>query len=169
MKDALAMEAAMPGELEVKASFVLNFVRLVNWAKPAQEGTGQPLLICALSKSEFSMAVQSAAARKFAGDRAIVMRIEPFPDVRKCRVLVFDRPEYPAARQVLAGIRDCPILTIGNGPGFLDAGGMFEFIVEDRTVQFDVGLTPVRRSGLDISGRLLHLSRNLRAGENSGY
>ena len=165
---AAAPGTSLAGDLDVKAAFVLNFIRLVNWSNVPEEQNYGELPVCAWSKSDFFAAVQSVAAGKAVGNRLIVFRIEPVPDARRCRVLLVDRANYQSARQQLGAIKDAPILTIGNGPGILDAGGMFELIVQDGKVQFDVGLEAVRRSGLDISARLLHLSRNLRAGGSGG-
>jgi hypothetical protein len=161
-----ATDAAPAGDLEVKAAFVLNFIRLVNWSEVAGEANNRELPVCACSKSDFFTAVRSLASGKPVGNRSIVFRIEPAPDVRRCRVLLVDRAHYQSARQVLGAIRDSPILTVGNGAGLLDDGGMFELIVQDSKVQFDIGLEAIRRSGLDVSARLLHLSRNLRTGGN---
>jgi YfiR/HmsC-like len=163
---AAATDAVTAGELDVKAAFVLNFIRLVNWSNVAEEANQRELPVCACVKSEFFTAVRSVAAGKTAGSRSIVFKIEPDPDVRRCRVLLVDRAHYQSARQVLRAIKDAPILTVGNGAGLLDGGGMFELIVLDGKVQFDVGLEAIRRSGLDISARLLHLARNLRTGGN---
>lgn len=165
---AAATENAPAGDLDVKAAFVLNFIRLVNWSSVPGEQNSRELVVCACSKSDFFAAVRSVAEGKTVGSRSIVFKIEPLPDIQRCRVLLVDRAHYQSARQVLAAIRDAPILTVGNGPGLLDAGGMFELIVQDRKVQFDVGLEAIRRSGLDISARLLHLSHNLRTGGASG-
>jgi ribosome-associated protein YbcJ (S4-like RNA binding protein) len=54
------------------------------------------------------------------------------------------------------------VLTIGNGPGLIEIGGMFELIVQDRNVQFNTNLDAVRRANLQGSAKLLQLSRNLR-------
>jgi YfiR/HmsC-like len=159
----------LPTEIEVKAVFVLNFIRLVNWTSASGEENGAELSICALSKSEFAAAVQNAVSGKTVRDRLVRVRIDPNPDPLRCRVLVVDAAQYHAAQQVINAIKNARILTIGNGPGFLDIGGMLELVVEDRKVQFDASLHAIRQADLNVSARLLHLSRNLRGSPNGAF
>ena len=156
----------MPSELDLKAAFVLNFVRLVKWERVNNELDNSELSICALANSDFTNAVRSLAAGKLVGTRSIAVRINPNPDPAHCRVVIVDATHYPIAREALNAVSDAPVLTIGNGPGLIPLGGMFEFIVDQRKVQFDISLKAVQRAGLDVSARLLQLSRNLRKGSS---
>jgi len=153
-------------ELDVKAAFVLNFVRLVKWDSVSGDTDNSELSICALGNNDFTSAVRRAVAGKLVGTRSIAVRLNPNPDASHCQVFIVDVSQYPIARQALSGIRNAGVLTIGNGPGLIQMGGMFELIVEDHKIQFDVGLEAVRRAGLEVSARLLQLSRNLRKGAN---
>ena len=169
LRGADAADTRPAGDLDVKAAFVLNFIRLVNWSNGPGEQDKRELPVCAFSRSDFFATFQDASAGKTVGTRLIACKIEPVPDAGRCRVLLVDRAHYQSAGRVLGTIKGAPILTVGNGPGFLDAGGMFELNVDQGKVQFDVGLEAIRRSGLDVSGRLLHLSRNLRMSGNGVY
>ncbi len=166
---AAASAEPPPSEMQVKAAFVLNFIRLVNWAGiPGDEGNPE-LPVCALANSDFADAVRQSASGRMIGSRSISFRLSANPDPAHCRVLLVDAAQYPTARQALAAIQDAPVLTIGNGPGFLRIGGMLELNVRDRQVQFDAGLEPIRRARLDVSARLLQLSRNLRKGPHGAF
>jgi hypothetical protein len=164
-----ALAEPPPTEMQVKAAFVLNFIRLVNWAGIPGDESNPALPVCALANSDFADAVRQSAAGKTVGNRSISFRLSPNPDPAHCRVLLVDATQYPTARQALAAVQDGPVLTIGNGPGFLRIGGMLELSVRDRQVQFDAGLEPIRRSRLDVSARLLQLSRNLRKGPHGVF
>jgi len=156
----------LPGEVDVKAAFVLNFLRLVNWGPVQGEQNPDLLPVCVLAKSEFATAVRHAASGKIVGNRTITIRIDPEPDPVRCRVLLVDSTQYELARGVLRFLGNAPVLTVGNGAGFVQLGGMFDLFVEDRKVQFDAGLTAIRSAKLDVSARLLNLSRNLRKGSS---
>lgn len=158
-----------PGEFELKAVFVLNFIRLVNWGGVPGEENGSELPVCAVANSDFARAIRQVVAGKMVGTRSISFKITPSPDPAHCRALVVDSAHYAAAGQALDAVRDAPVLTIGNGSGFLTMGGMFQFVVEDRRVQFDASLDAIRRAKLDVSARLLQLSRNLRKGGAGVY
>jgi hypothetical protein len=170
----MASQTALPGadpppsELDLKAAYVLNFVRLVKWENIPGQGDNSELLICALGNSDFANAVRRMATGKVVGTRSISVTLNPNPDSTHCRVVIVDAAQYPIARQPLNAIRNAPVLTIGNGPGLLEMGGIVELIVEHGRVQFDASLEAVQRAGLDVSARLLQLSRNLRKGANGG-
>ncbi|MGJ5815995.1 YfiR family protein [Paludibaculum fermentans] len=159
---------AVPGaeEMEVKAAFVLNFLRLVNWESIPGEENATTLSICTLGPSEFGAAVRSAAKDKVIGNRTVAFKGKTEPDVAHCRVLLVDGTQYEMARGLVRALGHQPVLTIGNGAGFVQIGGMFELVVGERKVQFDTNLQAVRASRLDVSARLLNLSRNLRKGAN---
>ncbi|WP_321477986.1 YfiR family protein [uncultured Paludibaculum sp.] len=159
---------AQPDELEVKAAFVMNFLRLVNWEPVAGEQNPRILPVCAFANSDFATAVRYAAKGKSVGSRLIVFKVQPDPDPAQCRVLLVDSTQYYQAPAVLKSHSHDPMLTIGNGAGFVEVGGMFELLVQDRRVQFNTNLAAVRSSKLDVSARLLNLARNLRKGANGG-
>jgi hypothetical protein len=158
----------IPGEFELKAAFVLNFIRLVNWASVPEEN-GAELPVCALANSEFAEAVRQAVAGKTVASRSISFRLTASPDPAHCRVLIVDAAQYRVARPALNAVKDAPVLTIGDGRGLASLGGMFELVVQDRKVQFDASLDAIRRARLDVSARLLQLSRNLRKGANGAF
>jgi hypothetical protein len=154
-------EANPPSELEVKAAFVVNFVNFVYWASvPGEEAADLP--ICAISNSDFANAVRKAVAGKRVGSRSILFRIDRTPAPGRCQVLIVDAAEYETARPAIDAIKNAPVLTIGNGAGLTQIGGMFDLVVQDRMVQFDTNLAAIRRANLDVSAKLLNLSRNLR-------
>lgn len=158
--------AGVPEELEVKAAFILNFIRLVTWTAERVEKENGELVICALSGSELLIPLRSAAAGRCVAGRAVSVRAERTPDPLRCHALIIDAAQYgsTAARLGIAATKEAPVLTVGNGPGFLEMGGMFELAVRDRKVEFEVSLPAVQRSGLEVSARLLLLARNLRGG-----
>ncbi len=149
-------------ETEIKAAFVLNFIRLVNWASIGTDDSASELPICALGNSDFATSIRRVVVGKTVGTRSLCLRFLAKPDPAHCRVLILDEREYPYAQPALDRVRNAPVLTIGNGPGLIPLGGMFELIVEEQRVQFDANLAAVRRSNLAVSARLLQLSRNLR-------
>jgi hypothetical protein len=119
------------------------------------------LPVCALANSDFAAAVRQAVAGKTVQNRPIVFRFEANPEPSRCRVLVVDAAEYRTALPALDAVGGAPVLTIGNGPGLIELGGMFELVVEGRKVRFNTNLEAIRRANLQVSANLLQLSRNL--------
>ena len=157
---------APPSDMEVKAAFVLNFTNFVYWTSLPEEENARDLPICALANSDFADAVRRLVAGKTVGKRSLSFKFNPDPRPARCRVLIVDATEYHLARPALNAIKNAPVLTIGNGPGFSQIGGMFELIVQERKVQFETNLDAIRAANVSVSARLLDLSRNLRKNAN---
>lgn len=152
--------ASPASEWEVKGAFVLNFIRFVSWSNVPGEDR-QALPVCALANSDFASAVRQAVTGKMVQNRSILFRFDAHPDPSRCRVVVVDGAEYRTALPALKAVGAAPVLTIGNGPGLIDLGGMFELIVEGRKIRFNTNLEAIRQGNLQVSTNLLQLSRNL--------
>jgi hypothetical protein len=54
-----------------------------------------------------------------------------------------------------------PVLTVGESPAFLRAGGIVSFAVEQGHVRFDVNRGAAEARGLKFSSQLLRLARSV--------
>jgi hypothetical protein len=61
----------------------------------------------------------------------------------------------------LAALATEPTLTVGDGDGFIDAGGMIGFVIVDETVRFEINAAAARAARLQLSSRLLALAIRL--------
>jgi iron complex outermembrane receptor protein len=92
--------------------------------------------------------------------RAFEVRSAPtLPSLGACHLLVL-MADAPEPRRVLAEAQGT--LTLGEGDGFVDAGGMIGILVVERRVRFDVNLEAARRGGIGLSAQLLRLARQVR-------
>jgi len=51
------------------------------------------------------------------------------------------------------------VLTVGESEGFIAAGGIVEFRLEESKVRMDIGEAAAKRAGLRISSKLLSLAQ----------
>jgi hypothetical protein len=54
------------------------------------------------------------------------------------------------------------VLTVGEGPEFIEQGGIVAFLIQGGNVRFAIDANAAERAGLRISSRLLRLSRDPR-------
>jgi len=149
---------APPGEYDVKAVFLLNFVRFVEWPPPPPERANSPIAICALGDDPFGESLPRViATERVSGRTLVVKHPRKLPD--DCDVLFFPA-SYPSQAAVLAQAGP-NVLTVGDGAEFLHDGGMIRFVLEDRRVRFDVNRQAVDRSLLKVSSRLLAVARTV--------
>lgn len=138
-------------EYQVKAAFLYNFLKFVDW--PDASGDA-PWVVGVVGRDPFGNYLEEAVrAKKVNGREVVVRRFARLAEVRDCHVLFIPNTEF---RRV--GVAAQPgLLTVGESPGFLDAGGVINFFIEDERVRFEIRPEAARGSGLHISAQLLKL------------
>ena len=156
-----AARAAGPSEYEVKAAFLYNFTKFVEWPPPAfAEGNGA-LRLCVLGDDPFGRSLNAAVGEgeEVEGHKLIVMRADTLARAGGCQVLFVSRSERERLPQILAPLKSSPVLTVGDTKGFLDQGGIVNFILEGSKVRFEINPAAAEQAGLKISSKLLRLAR----------
>jgi hypothetical protein len=145
----------VPLEYRVKAAYLANFARFVEWPAAAAAG---PLVICVAGTNPFGMVLEETIAGETVNGRALAVRAIDVPDP-SCHVLFVPRTvgAGPYIRSALTG--SIPTLTVGETPAFIDAGGLVNFVREGNNVRFEIDAGAASRAGLRISSRLLRLAR----------
>lgn len=153
-----AAAAEQVGEADVKAAYLFNFTRFVEWP----EGTpppSDPFRLCVLANPTMTSLVERTMAGESVKGRvsetAVPASIE---DARRCQILFVGQTEMTRARPMLAALRDHPVLTVSDAHRFADVGGVIEFVRVDDHVRFRVNLEAAKRSRLSISSRLLRVA-----------
>ncbi|HEV3217589.1 MAG TPA: YfiR family protein [Vicinamibacterales bacterium] len=145
-------------EPALKAAFIYNFAKFTEWptdAVPAQE----PFVLCVLGDNAVGDAlVQAVKARVLAGHSMTVSLMTPGTPPRKCQLLYVSGVTSGQAAQLVAGLRDVPVLTISDLEGFIELGGIARFFFEHGQLRFSVSLQSAERVHLHMSSRLLALS-----------
>lgn len=152
-------------EYDVKAAFILNFVRYVEWPPLERQ---PPLEICVLEPNPFGDRLTAVVAGEEWHGGAVHVRL--LPDMRRatgCHLLYV--PAAATARFTAGAglVAARPILTVGEHERFLDQGGMLRLFVEENRVRFSVNQGSADRAGLQISSRLLRLARSVIAAGTS--
>jgi hypothetical protein len=163
----LAVSPARAGEdsLEypVKASLLLNFAKFAEWPSGSVQAESRTVAICVLGVDPFGGALDAVAEGRTAGGRPIeVKRYRQSEGVEDCHVLFIAASEGSRTAQVLARIRESPVLTVGEAPDFAERGGVIRLSVEDNRARFSVNLGPAEASRLKLSSKLLSVARTVR-------
>ncbi|MDD5564970.1 MAG: YfiR family protein [Thermoanaerobaculaceae bacterium] len=147
-------------EYAVKAAFVYNFAKFVEWPKRAPAALAPALRICVLGADPFGGVLDEIVAGKTIGERTMaVARVERVSETAGCAVVYVSASEGPRLRSVLAAFRGRPVLTVGDTDGFAEAGGIIGLFLEDNRVRFEINVEAADEAHLTISSRLLNLGR----------
>jgi hypothetical protein len=150
------------GQYQVKAAFLFNFMKFVEWPPGAVPKDTTPWSLCVLGHDPFHGALEETVRGRTAGGRACdIRRITSATDLPGCHLLFASLYEDDAIGEVLARAAARPILTVGETDRFEHAGGMIRFVVEGDRVRFVVNAGASRRAGLKISSKLLSLARSV--------
>jgi hypothetical protein len=147
---------ATPREHALKAAFLFNFLRFVEW--PA-DGRPAPV-ICLAEAGGDAAAMEQALAGKRVDGHEVRVRASSSDPVGCAIVFVpaASAGAWPAMREQI-GCR--PVLTVGESASFLDTGGSIRFFTEANRLRFDVNRSAAACSGLRLSSRLLSLARTV--------
>jgi hypothetical protein len=148
------------GEYEVKAAFLLNFARLVQWPATAFHDAEEPILLGVLGRDPFDGALQSLVEGRKAGPRTIhVKHITNVRDVATCHMVFVSAPETAPIPEILAAARGVSVLLIGDAHDFARKGGAINFYSDEGKVRFAINRQAAEGAGLKISSRMLRLAK----------
>lgn len=154
--------AQTPTESQVKAAYVLNFAKFTDWP-PAAFGTGTTTLnVCVFGTAETASGFASIHGKLVHGREANVRLAPKSTELNTCHVLYLDAGERTNAAAMLKAAAGRPVLTVGDGEGFVDLGGMLALVLVDGRVRFDANREAVRAHGLQLRAQLLSLARVVR-------
>jgi hypothetical protein len=154
----LGAEPPPPSEYDVKAAFLLNFTRFVEWPSAAFAEAGSPFTICILGRDPFGHALDDIVrGESVRGHTLLVRRITQAPAPQSCHVVFVEEPAKENAK-ILHELGP-GVLTVGEGEDFLRDGGMITFVVLNRRVRFDVHPSVAETVGLKLSSQLLSVAR----------
>lgn len=146
-------------EYEVKAAFLYNFVQFVEWPPEALRA-GEPFRLCLAGENPFGGVLERTVAGEQAAGRPIAVEVlgaNAAPSL--CQVLFVPRSQSSRTAALLRAAGDAAVLTVGESPRFLDAGGLLNFVVEGGHVRFDINADAATARDLRISSKLLRVAR----------
>lgn len=146
------------GEYEVKAAFLYNFAKFVDWPESARPAAGEPFTIGVLGKDPFGPTLETIAKGEIGGRPVKICRIRKPDLIEPCQVLFISPSERKNLPVILKKLTNRPVLTVSDIPGFAAQGGIIEMLTIDRRIRFKVNLQNARDAGLEISSHLLGLA-----------
>ena len=149
---------APPSEYQVKAAFLYNFAKFVEWPQTAEDQNG-PLAICVLGKDPFGGALERVIEGKTVNGRSITIRhLNEAGRAQACHILFISASEAGHFNEVLRSILERNVLTVSEIDGFCERGGVIAFVMDGRRVRFRINPKAAAGANLNISSKLLQLA-----------
>lgn len=146
------------GESVLKAAFLYNFAKFVEWPEQALSHESEPFTICLIGEPRMAEATNEFIKDKQVHGRMVVSRaVASVADVRGCHLLFVDASTQHVEKLMTDGSTALPMLTVGESDQFLAQGGMIKLFVEHGKMRFTISPQAAERAQLKISSKLLTL------------
>jgi hypothetical protein len=129
-------------DYQVKAAFVFNFAKFVDWPSDAFSDGRAPLVLGVIGNDPFGGALDQVINGQSIGGRLLVVRrLKWGQDLRSCHILFIGSSEQKRLTQIT------------------QQGGIINFILEASKIRFEINLRGANQARLRISSKLLALSK----------
>ena len=144
----------------MKAAFLFNFARYVEWPASAFTAAEAPVRICVLGARTFASVVEEVVAGKQVGERSVeVAEAQDLDRAARCHILFVGEDLGIERPQLISTLADAHVFTVSDSEGFAREGGVANFFRADQKMRFEINTGAAKRAGLKISSRLLRLAR----------
>ena len=154
-----AADSPSSREYIVKAAFLYNFAKFVEWPPAAFVSDTSPLTLCILGDDPFGQAIDAIEGKAAGRRRLTVRRTHTLAQIDNCHILFVARSERASVDTILTKAGQKGLLTVSDLEGFADSGGMIGLIREGNKIRFEINLEAARQAGLMISSKLLNLAK----------
>ncbi|RJQ14698.1 MAG: YfiR family protein [Nitrospiraceae bacterium] len=162
--DNARSEELKPGEYQVKAAFLYNFLKFIEWPEGPVK-TADAVTLCILGEDPFGRDIDIIRG-KAVRDRVLSVRnIGSVQEAGECRILFISPSERKNIAHILEKARGSGVVTIGDTEGFAQQGVIINFFLENDRVRFEINIEAAKKADLQISSKLLKLARIV---ENTG-
>lgn len=169
-------------EQYIKVAFICNFIKFVEWPKEESVSKDTPIIIGIIGSQSFVRAFGKVKHKKIKNRRILIKYFTGFElltepserngevwqkklaTLKNCDVLLFCNGENGHAgkpREIIESLGKSSVLTIGETSGFLEFGGIINFLTEDNKVRFEISNVSGKKAKLRISSKLLHLAKRV--------
>jgi hypothetical protein len=169
-------DSAQYKEYEVKAAFMFNFFKFVNWPKEKTSQDGNEIIVGIIGDDPFGPAID-IFKDKTIEDRKVVVKMfesmhklkeisekdknERINELRRCHLLFICQSEQKSLQDIIEAVSNHGVLTVGDSEQFIESGGVINFLMENNKIRFDINLSAADKTGLEMRSQLLRLARKV--------
>jgi hypothetical protein len=161
---AAAAASATMDEYAVKAAFLYNFAKFVEWPESAFAAHPETHRFCVYGTDLFGASLQGLEKKVVQGRRVVVLHPALPQEAASCQIVFLGRDDAQLP-EILRALAGRPVLLVGEAEGFTQRGGMINFVIEGKRVRFEINRRASAAAGLAVSSRLLDLAWVVDRGE----
>ena len=158
---APAAEPVPLAEHQIKALYLFNFTKYVEW--PAAASNAAPFVIGVCESLEVKNDLVEITRDKNVQGRPIVIHaIQSAQEAATCHLLFIGATDKERIAEFLRLTRSAAVLTVGDAEQFVALGGMINFVRRENKLRLEIGLDAVQRAHLVMSAKLLAIAGSIK-------
>jgi len=154
-------------EHEVKAAFMYNFLKFTDWPEEKVPDGNEAVNIFVVGDYPECKTFRDIQEKSQEGNPVRVQIFKSYeqmsdPNVLKdCHLLFICKNEKKYVGEILELVKDNNVLTVGEYEGFLEAGGIINFVEYREKLRFEVNMPAASEANLKLRSKLLKLAKRV--------
>jgi hypothetical protein len=176
---AASADSTPSREYKLKAAFLYNFIQFVDWPEEKFSDDNGTITIGIIGNDPFRNAFDPIKDKKIEGRAVVIERFESFEKLKnpaekdkpesdqeietltKCHLLFICSSEQKNLKEIIDLLKDHSVLTVADMQGFLESGGIVNFVIEENKVGFEINIAAAKHAKLKIRSQLLRLAKRV--------
>ena len=147
-------------EYDVKAIFLYDFAKFVDWPSNSRAIDKSPLILCIVGADPFGGVLDNIVRGQRINEHEIaIRRTSKLEDLKTCQIAFVSRAENKYLSIILDSLRGSSTLVVGESQGFAERGGEIQLYLQDDSVHFAINIDAVQRAHLAINSSVLALAK----------
>jgi hypothetical protein len=153
-----AQEDAQPTEYQIKAAYIFNFAKFVEWPMSAFPQASSPIVVGVLGENPFHDALEKTIKNKTVDEHPVLIReFRAATEATNCHILFISSSEKARLPQILKQLNGTSVLTVSEMPAFIETGGMINFVLQGSKIRLQINNDAAINAKLKISAKLLNI------------
>jgi YfiR/HmsC-like len=144
-------------EYELKAAFVYNFAKFMEWPSGALKPAADHIILGVLAQDPEKEAFEALQGKMVQG-RTLVVKKCTVSELKDCQMIFISAAASRWLGQALSAVRDLPVLTVTDEVESAASRGIINLVTSGGKVRFQVNARQARQLGFKISSQLLQLA-----------
>lgn len=152
-------QVSHPTEYQLKAAFLYNFAKFIDWPAEALPDDQSPFVIGILGDNPFGNELEQTVAGKKINEHPISVRqFTSVAATTNCHILFISGSEPKHLAEIIQSLNSAAVLTVVETGQFKESNGMVNFVKESSKIHFEINNEKAKAAHLTISSKLLNLA-----------
>lgn len=156
-------EGAVRKEYQLKAAFIYNFTKFIEWPAECFPDANAPIVIAVADQSPCTAELGAVVKGRKVNERDLAIKtVTTLETAKGFHILFIPATEDERLEKWMEAVRGKGVLVVGESEAFLKRGGMINFLLEEEKIRFEINMDQTEAARLKISAQLQKLAKSIR-------